>query len=92
MVGVAPAIVDDDGNDESHEVENDEEGDDPSVLSLVPPLLRVQGFEEGHPLALFFPKFVRGGGVDGETGLWRQWWRLEVDFDVGVVFGGGLCH
>lgn len=89
MVGVAPAIVDDDGNDESHEVENDEEGDDPSVLSLVPPLLRVQGFEEGHPLALFFPKFVRRRAVDGETGQWR---RLEVDFDVGVVFGGGLCH
>lgn len=82
---VMPAIIDDDCGGESNEVEDDEERDDPRVLSLLSRLRRIQGFEERNPLNLFFSQFIRSGGLDGEA---RRWWRrrrcLDRDYD--------LCH
>ncbi len=58
---IMPTIVDDDHGGESYEVEDYEERDDPSVLSLLSPLRRIQGFEERNPPNLFFSQFICGG-------------------------------
>ncbi|KAL6982550.1 hypothetical protein U1Q18_041000 [Sarracenia purpurea var. burkii] len=59
-MGVLPAFVDDHGGHKRHQVEDDEEGDDPSILS---PLREV--CEEGH--FWFFRQFI-DGGIDGDGG------------------------